>query len=121
MSFHNVGVPSFEGVENPRVADKQELKDCPFLGLPFSNPREHLLSVSAPVLAPKSSSMEGFLVEGLTPRKMDKVYLLLESMKVKLVKGSEKGFLMEASCDRLSVKVYGRKKKKSSSRALGDS
>ena len=52
---------------------------------------------------------------------MSKMYLVLETMKVKMVKGHEKQFPTEPSSDRHSIKVYARKKIKVFSGALSES
>ena len=70
-----VGVPISEGVASPLEASNQNLKDCSFLREPLSSPKELCVSgrVSSPELEPPTLPLEGFQIEGLTPRKMVKV------------------------------------------------
>ena len=70
-----VGVPISEGVASSLEASNQNLKDCSFLREPLSSPKELCVSgrVSSPELEPLTLPLEGFQIEGLTPRKMVKV------------------------------------------------
>ena len=58
------------------------------------------------------SPLEGFQVEGLSPSKMVKVHSILESVEIRLIKGSEKGLSENKISGGSSVKVYPRRKNK---------
>ncbi|RVW19675.1 hypothetical protein CK203_114554 [Vitis vinifera] len=67
---------------------------------------------SFPVQEPSTLPLEGFQVEGLTPRKMVKVQSVLECLRVRIVRDNGKGVEGE-NRNPLSVdKVYSRRKKK---------
>ena len=66
-----VGVPISEGVASSLKASNQNLKDCSFLKEPLSSPEELCVSgrVSSLEPEPPTLSLEGFQIEGLTPRR----------------------------------------------------
>ena len=67
---------------------------------------------SFPVLEPSTLPLEGFQVEGLTPRKMVKVQSVLESLRVRIVRDNGKGVEGENKSALSADKVYSRRKKK---------
>ena len=69
------GASYSEGVVFPLETSNRKFKDRPFLRETLSNPEERGVSgeASPPELEPFTLSLEGFQVEGLTPRKMVKV------------------------------------------------
>ncbi|RVW92960.1 Transposon TX1 uncharacterized 149 kDa protein [Vitis vinifera] len=87
-----------EGVAFPLETSNRNFKDCPFLREPLSNPEEHCVSgkASSPKLEPPTLPLEGFQVEGLTPRKMVKVQSVLESLRIRIVRDNGKGAEVES-------------------------
>ena len=69
---HFVGVLISKGVEPPREVSN---KNCYFHRAPLSSPEEHYVlgRGSSLDLEPPTLPLDGFQVEGLTPRKMVKV------------------------------------------------
>ena len=61
---------------------------------------------------PKVSPLEGFQVKGLSPSKMVKAHSILESVEIRLIKGSENGLSEDKISGGSSVKVYPRRKNK---------
>ncbi|RVW29047.1 hypothetical protein CK203_088908 [Vitis vinifera] len=59
----------------------------------LSNPEERSVSgeASSPELEPSTLPLEGFQVEGLTPRKIVKVQSVLESLRIRIVRDNGKG------------------------------
>ncbi|RVW90091.1 hypothetical protein CK203_035934 [Vitis vinifera] len=70
---------------------------------------------SFPVQEPSTLPLEGFQVEGLTPRKMVKVQSVLESLRVRIVRDNGKGVEGENRSALSADKVYSRRKKKNDS------
>ncbi|RVX16267.1 putative mitochondrial protein [Vitis vinifera] len=64
---------------------------------------------------PSTLPLEGFQVEGLTPRKMVKVQSVLESLRVRIVRDNGKGVVGENRNPLSADKVYSRRKKKKDS------
>ena len=56
--------------------------------------------------------MEGFQIEGLTPKKMVKVQLVLESLRIRIVRDNGKGAEVESKSTLSTDKVYFRRKRK---------
>ena len=77
------GVSCFEGVAFPSETSNRNFKDCPFLKESLSNLEELCVSGKASSQEPEPPTLplEGFQVEGLTPRKMVKVQSVLESFE----------------------------------------
>ena len=90
-----VGIPISEGVDSLRVVFNQKLKDCSFHRTPLSSLEECCVSGGGSSQDLEPLSLEGFHVEGLMPRKMVKVHSVLESLRIRIVKESEKGLAME--------------------------
>ncbi|RVW71406.1 Uridylate kinase [Vitis vinifera] len=69
-----VSVSTSKGVAFPLEASNQKFKGCSFLREPLSSPEELCISgrVSSPEPEPPTLPLEGFQIEGLTPRKMVK-------------------------------------------------
>ena len=70
---------------------------------------------SFPMQEPSTLPLEGFQVEGLTPRKMVKVQSALESLRVRIVMDNGKGVEGENRSALSADKVYSRRKKKNDS------
>ncbi|RVW63729.1 Retrovirus-related Pol polyprotein from transposon TNT 1-94 [Vitis vinifera] len=87
------GASCSEGVVFPLETSNRKFKDRPFLRETLSNPEERGVSgeASPPELEPFTLSLEGFQVEGLTPRKMVKVQSVLESLRIRIVRDNGKG------------------------------
>ena len=81
---------------------------------PLSSPEELCVLGRGSSLDPKPPSLplEGFQVKGLTPRKMVKVQSVLESLRIKIVKESEKGVALESRSTLSAYMVYFRRKRK---------
>ncbi|RVW77727.1 Transposon TX1 uncharacterized 149 kDa protein [Vitis vinifera] len=77
----------------PLETCNRKFKDRPFLRETLSNPEERGVSgeASSPELEPSTLPLEGFQVEGLTPRKMVKVQSVLESLRIRIVRDNGKG------------------------------
>ena len=92
------GVSCSKGVAFPLETSNRKFKDRPFLRETLSNLEGHGVSgeASPSELEPSTLPLEGFQVEGLTPRKMVKVQSVLESLRIRIVKESEKGLAMES-------------------------
>ena len=111
-----------EGVAFPLETSNRNFKDCPFLREPLSNPEEHYVSgkASSPKLEPPTLPLEGFQVEGLTPRKMVKVQSVLESLRIRIVRDNGKGAEVESKNTLSADKVYSRRKRKNDSGTRGE-
>ena len=68
-------MPFFEGVAFPVEDSNRNFKACHFLRESLSSPKELCISGkdSSPEPEPPTLPLEGFQIEGLTPRKMVKV------------------------------------------------
>ncbi|RVW28221.1 hypothetical protein CK203_083720 [Vitis vinifera] len=75
---------------------------------------------SSPELEPSTLPLEGFQVEGLTPRKMVKVQSVLESLRIRIVKDNGKGAEGENKSALSTDKVYSRRKRKNDSGTRGE-
>ena len=67
---------------------------------------------NSPALEPPTIPLEGFQIEGLTPRKMVKVQSVLESLRIRIVKESEECVVVESKSTLSTDKVYFRRKRK---------
>ena len=108
-----IGVLISKGVASPLETSNQNIKDCYFLREPLNNPEELCVSgsVSSPEPEPPTLLLEGFQIKGPTPRKMVKVQLVLESLRIRIFKDKGKFATIESST--LSAdKVYFKRKKK---------
>ena len=116
------GASCSEGVAFPRETSNQKFKDRPFLRETLSNPEERSVSgeASSPELEPSTLPLEGFQVEGLTPRKMVKVQSVLESLRIRIVRDNGKGVEGENKSTLSVDKVYSRRKRKNDSRTRED-
>ena len=116
------GASCSEGVVVPLETSNQKFKDRPLLRETLSNPEVRGVSgeASFPVQEPSTLSLEGFQVEGLTPRKMVKVQSVLESLRVRIVRDNGKGVEGENRSARSADKVYSRRKRKNDSRTRGE-
>ncbi|RVW96870.1 putative ribonuclease H protein [Vitis vinifera] len=83
---HRGGASCSKGVVVPLETSNQKSKDRPFLREIPSNLEVRGDSVEAlfPVQEPSTLPLEGFQIEGLTPRKMVKVQSVLESLRLEL-------------------------------------
>lgn len=117
-SLH-VGVTISVGMESLRVVNNQKPKDCSFLKTPLSSPNGHGGLSRGLSQVPKPLLLESFHVEGLTPSKMVKVHLVLESLRIRIVNESEKGLLEDSRRVNPMDKVYPRRKNKTMCGALG--
>ncbi|RVW83303.1 Transposon TX1 uncharacterized 149 kDa protein [Vitis vinifera] len=90
---HRGGASCSNGVVVPLETSNQKSKDRPFLRETLSNLEVRGVSgeASFPVQEPSTLPLEGFQVEGLTPRKMVKVQSVLESLRVRIVRDNGKG------------------------------
>ena len=61
---------------------------------------------------PPTLPLEGFQIEGLTPRKMVKVQSVLESLRIRIVRDNGKGAAIESRSTLSADKVYFRRKRK---------
>ena len=111
-----VTVPISEGVASPLEASNQNFKDCSFLREPLSSPEKLCVSgrVSSLEPEPPTLPLEGFQIEGLTPRKMVKVQSVLESLRIRIVRDNGKGAAIESRSTLSADKVYFRRKRKTS-------
>ena len=116
------GASCSEGVVFPLETSNRKFKDRPFLRETLSNPEERGVSgeASSPELEPSTLPLEGFQVEGLTPRKMVKVQSVLESLRIKIVKDNGKGVEGENKSALSTDKVYSRRKRKNDSGTRGE-
>ncbi|RVW41858.1 putative ribonuclease H protein [Vitis vinifera] len=94
---HRGGASCSKGVVVPLETSNQKSKDRPFLREIPSNLEVRGDSVEAlfPVQEPSTLPLEGFQIEGLTPRKMVKVQSVLESLRVRIVRDNGKGVVGE--------------------------
>ncbi|KAL6346450.1 hypothetical protein AAG906_033246 [Vitis piasezkii] len=94
---HRGGASCSKGVVVPLETSNQKSKDRPFLREILSSLEVHGDSgeASFPVQEPSTLPLEGFQVEGLTPRKMVKVQSVLESLRVRIVRDNGKGVVGE--------------------------
>ena len=72
------------------------------------------------VQKPSTLLLEGFQVEGLTPRKMVKVQSVLESLRIRIVRDNGKGVEGENKSALSADKVYSRRKRKNESGTRGE-
>ncbi|RVW69982.1 putative mitochondrial protein [Vitis vinifera] len=85
------GASCSEGVAFSLETSNRKFKDRPFLRETLSNPRNVVSQASLrPQAKPSTFPLEGFQVEGLTPRKMVKVQSVLESLRIRIVRIMEK-------------------------------
>ena len=105
----------------PQTSNRK-FKDRPFLRETLSNPKERGVSGEAlsPELEPSTLPLEGFQVEGLTPRKMVKVQSVLESLRIRIVRDNGKGVEGENKSALSTDKVYSRRKRKNDSGTRGE-
>ena len=91
LSRH-VGVSCSEDMASPVEASNQIFKDRPILRESLSNPEEFCVlgKASSPKPKPPTLLLEGFQIEGLTPRKMVKVQSILESLRIRIVRDNGK-------------------------------
>ncbi|RVW76917.1 hypothetical protein CK203_051555 [Vitis vinifera] len=89
---HRGGASCSKGVVVPLETSNQKSKDRPLLRETLSNLEVRGVSgeASFPVQEPSTLPLEGFQVEGLTPRKMVKVQSVLESLRVRIVRDNGK-------------------------------
>ena len=101
----------------PLETSNRNFKDCYFLRESLSNPEELCVSgkASSPEPEPPTLLLEGFQVEGLTPRKMVKVQSVLESLRIRIVRDNGKGAEVESKSTLSADKVYFRRKRKNDS------
>ena len=78
--------------------------------------------VSSPELEPPTLPfpLEGFQIEGLTPRKMVKVQSVLESLRIRIVRDNGKGVVVESKSTPSTDKVYFRRKRKNDCGTQGE-
>ena len=116
------GASCSEGVVVPLETSNQKFKDHPLLKETLSNLEVRGVSgeASFPVQEPSTLLLEGFQVEGLTPRKMVKVQSVLESLRVRIVRDNGKGVEGENRNPLSADKVYSRRKKKKDSGTRGE-
>ena len=119
---HRGGASCSYGVVVPLETSNQKSKDRPFLRETLSNLEVHGVSgeASFPVQEPSTLPLEGFQVEGLTPREMVKVQSVLESLRVRIVRDNGKGVEGENRSALSADKVYSRRKKKNDSGTRGE-
>ena len=119
---HRGGASCSEGVVVSLETSNQKSKDRPLLRETLSNPEVHGVSSEAsfPVLEPSTLPLEGFQVEGLTPRKMVKVQSVLESLRIRIVRDNGKGVEGENKSALSADKVYSRRKRKNESGTRGE-
>ena len=119
---HRGGASCSKGVVVPLETSNQKSKDRPFLREIPSNLEVRGDSVEAlfPVQEPSTLPLEGFQIEGLTPRKMVKVQSVLESLRVRIVRDNGKGVVGENRNPLSADKVYSRRKKKKGSGTRGE-
>ena len=119
---HRGGASCSEGVVVPLETSNQKFKDRPLLRETLSNLEVRGVSgeASFPVQEPSTLPLEGFQVEGLTPRKMVKVQSVLESLRVRIVRDNGKGVEGENKSALSADKVYSRRKKKNDSGTRGE-
>ena len=119
---HRGGASCSKGVVVPLETSNQKSKDRPFLREIPSNLEVRGDSGEAlfPVQEPSTLPLEGFQVEGLTPRKMVKVQSVLESLRVRIVRDNGKGVVGENRNPLSADKVYSRRKKKKDSGTRGE-
>ena len=112
-----VGMSCSEDVAFPLETSNQNFKDCHFLRESLSNPEELCVSgkASSPKPEPPTLPLEGFQVEGLTPRKLVKVQSVLESLRIRIVRDNGKGAEVESKSTLSADKVYFRRKRKNDS------
>ena len=105
-----------------KFSSNKKFKDRPLLRETLSNPEVHGVSSEAsfPVQEPSTIPLEGFQVEGLTPRKMVKVQSVLESLRIRIVRDNGKGVEGENKSALFVDKVYSRRKKKNDSGTRGE-
>ncbi|RVW78875.1 LINE-1 retrotransposable element ORF2 protein [Vitis vinifera] len=110
---HRGGASCSKGVVVPLETSNQKSKDRPFLREIPSNLEVRGDSGEAlfPVQEPSTLPLEGFQVEGLTPRKMVKVQSVLESLRVRIVRDNGKGVVGENRNPLSADKVYSRRKR----------
>ncbi|RVW25915.1 hypothetical protein CK203_111343 [Vitis vinifera] len=122
LPFHRGGASCSEGVVVSLETSNQKSKDRPLLRETLSNPEVHGVSSEAsfPVLEPSTLPLEGFQVEGLTPRKMVKVQSVLESLRIRIVRDNGKGVEGENKSALSADKVYSRRKRKNESGTRGE-
>ena len=97
-------------------------KDCPVLRESPSNPEELCVSgkASSPELEPPTLLLEGFQIEGLTPRKMVKVQSFLESLRIRIVRDNGKSAEVGSKSTLFVDKVYFRRKRKNDCETQGE-
>ncbi|WJZ97315.1 hypothetical protein VitviT2T_015925 [Vitis vinifera] len=119
---HRGGASCSEGVVVPLETSNQKFKDRPLLRETLNNLEVRGVSgeASFPVQEPSTLLLEGFQVEGLTPRKMVKVQSVLESLRVRIVRDNGKGVEGENKSALSADKVYSRRKKKNDSGTRGE-
>ena len=108
------GASCSEGVAFSLETSNRKFKDRPFLRETLSNLEERGVSgeASFPELEPSTLPLEGFQVEGLMPRKMVKVQLVLESLRIRIVRDNGKGVEGENKSTLSADKVYSRRKRR---------
>ena len=91
LSRH-IGMSCSEGVASPLEASNRIFKDCLVLRESLSNAEKLCVSGKASSPEPKLPTLllEGFQIEGLTPRKMVKVQSILESLRIRIVRDNGK-------------------------------
>ena len=116
------GMSCSKGVAFPLEPCNRKFKDRPFLRETLSNPEECCVSgkASSPEPKPSTLPLEGFQVEGLTPRKMVKVQSILESLRIRIVRDNGKGAEVESKSTLSADKVYFRRKRKNDSGTRGE-
>ena len=97
-------------------------KDCPILRESLSNLEELCVSgkASSPKLEPPTLLLEGFQIEGLTPRKMVKVQSFLESLRIRIVRDNGKSAEVGSKSTLSADKVYFRRKRKNDCGTQGE-
>ena len=120
--IRRVGVPFSEGVAFLLEVSNRNFKDCPFLRESLSSPKELCVSgkVSSPEPEPPTLPLEGFQIEGLTPRKIVKVQSVLESLRIRIVRDNGKGVTVESRSTPSAGNVYFRRKRKNDCGTQGE-
>ena len=111
------GVSCSKGVAFPLKTSNRKFKDRPFLRETLNNTEKRCVSgkASSPEPEPSILPLEGFQVKVLTPRKMVKVQLVLESLRIRIVTENGKGVEVESKSTLSADKVYFRRKRKNDS------
>ena len=111
------GVSCSKGVAFPLKTSNRKFKDRPFLRETLNNTEKRCVSgkASSPEPEPSILPLEGFQVKILTPRKMVKVQLVLESLRIRIVTENGKGVEVESKSTLSADKVYFRRKRKNDS------